>query len=69
MQVIDFLHKENTVEKDIKLKDVKFSSLQRLLTDPDFRWVAGIETKDEKVRTKYEPTILFQYSKYLGKWS
>ena len=69
MQVIDFLHKENTEEKDIKLKDVKFSSLQRLLTDPDFRWVAGIETKGEKVRTKYEPTILFQYSKYLGKWS
>jgi|SRR5690554_613640 len=58
LQVIDFLHKESTVEKDIKskLKDVKSSSLQRLVTDPDFRRVAGIEIKDGKVRTKYEPS-------------
>jgi len=58
LQIIDFLSKEGTVENDIKakLKDVKSSSLQRLATDPDFRRVAGIEIKDGKVLTRYEPS-------------
>lgn len=57
LQVIDFLQKEDTVDLELKknLSKVKSSSLQRLLTDPDFRKVAGIDIKDGKVLTKYDP--------------
>jgi len=57
LQIIEFLGKEDSVEDDVKnnLKDVKSSSLQRLATDPDFRKAAGIDIKDGKVITKYDP--------------
>lgn len=58
LQIIDFLLKESSVDSDIKsqLKNVKSSSLQRLVTDPDFRRVAGIEIYNGKVQTKFEPS-------------
>ena len=58
LQIIDFLQKTSTVDSAIKskLKNVKSSSLQRLVTDPDFRRVAGIEIKNGKVQTKFEPS-------------
>ena len=57
LQIIDFLQKETSVEEGLKsqLKRVKSSSLQRLATDPDFRRISGIEIKNGKVTTKYEP--------------
>lgn len=57
LQIIDFLEKEESVESDVKdnLKKVKSSSLQRLAADPDFRRMAGIDIKDGKVITRYEP--------------
>jgi hypothetical protein len=58
LQIIDFLNKEETVDSELKsnLNKVKSSSLQRLATDPDFRRVAGIDIKDGKVITRYEPS-------------
>lgn len=58
LQIIDFLHKEDTVDVELKrnLNKVKSSSLQRLATDPDFRRVAGIDIKDGKVVTRYDPS-------------
>lgn len=58
LQVIDFLQKEDSVDSELKknLSTIKSSSLQRLVTDPDFRRVSGIEIKDGKVVTQYEPS-------------
>lgn len=58
LQVLDFLQKEDSVDSELKskLSKVKSSSLQRLITDPDFRRVAGIDIKDGKVTTRYEPS-------------
>lgn len=58
LQIIDFLEKEESVGSELKsnLKKVKSSSLQRLATDPDFRRMAGIDIKDGKVITQYEPS-------------
>ncbi len=58
LQIIDFLEKEESVDGELKsnLKKVKSSSLQRLATDPDFRRMAGIDIKDGKVITRYEPS-------------
>lgn len=58
LQVIDFLQKEDTVDSELEknLSKVKSSSLQRLVTDPDFRRVAGIDIKDGKVITRFEPS-------------
>ncbi|WP_375587498.1 ParB N-terminal domain-containing protein [Flagellimonas aurea] len=57
LQIIDFLQKEDSVDSELKknLSKVKSSSLQRLATDPDFRRVSGIDIKDGKVITRYEP--------------
>lgn len=58
LQIIDFLKKEESIDEDLKknLGKVKSSSLQRLATDPDFRRMAGIDIKDGKVITRYEPS-------------
>lgn len=58
LQIIDFLHKESSVDPELKnnLNKIKSSSLQRLATDPDFRRVAGIDIKNGKVVTRYEPS-------------
>ncbi len=57
LQVIDFLQKEDSVDETLKknLKKVKSSSLQRLITDPDFRKLSGIEIKEGKVITRFDP--------------
>ena len=57
LQILDFLKKENSVDPELKesFGKVKSSSLQRLATDPDFRRVSGIDIKDGKVITRYEP--------------
>ena len=52
------LQKEDSVDSELKknLSKVKSSSLQRLATDPDFiRRDSGIDIKDGKVITRYEP--------------
>lgn len=58
LQIIDFLQKEDSVDTELKknLSKIKSSSLQRLATDPDFRRVSGIDIKDGKVITRYEPS-------------
>ncbi|UBM61329.1 ParB N-terminal domain-containing protein [Candidatus Sulfidibacterium hydrothermale] len=58
LQILDFLEKQESVDSELKnnLKKVKSSSLQRLATDPDFRRMAGIDIKDGKVITRYEPS-------------
>lgn len=58
LQIIDFLEKEESVDDELKnnLRKVKSSSLQRLATDPDFRRMVGIDIKDGKVITHYEPS-------------
>lgn len=57
LQILDFLQKEESVAPELKknLNKVKSSSLQRLATDPDFRRAAGIELKEGKVITRYDP--------------
>jgi hypothetical protein len=57
LQVIDFMQKQ-PLEESFKtnLKNVPSSSLQRLVTDPDFRRTVGIDVVDGKVVTKYDPT-------------
>jgi hypothetical protein len=57
VQVIDFMQKQPLEEQlKTKLKSVPSSSLQRLITDPDFRKAVGIELLDGKVVTKYDPS-------------
>lgn len=58
LQIIDFLQKEDSVDNELKqkLKELKSSSLQRLVSDPDFRRVSGIDIKDGKVTTRFEPS-------------
>ena len=58
LQIIDFLHKEDSVDEELKknLGKVASSSLQRLLSDPDFRNASGIDIKDGKVITILEPS-------------
>jgi hypothetical protein len=66
LQIIDFLKKHEAVDEELKKKlgKVKSSSLQRLATDPDFRKLAGIEIKNGKLTTCYEP---FEIVKPLSK--
>jgi hypothetical protein len=61
VQIIDFMHRQQ-VESSLKdnLKNVPSSSLQRLVTDPDFRKVVGIDVLDGKVITKYDPSELIK---------
>lgn len=53
LQVIDFLGKQE-IEDDLKknLNKLPSSSVQRLVTDPDFRNVVGLDIKDGKLYTK-----------------
>lgn len=53
LQLIDFLDKQ-TIDDDLKknLNKLPSSSVQRLVTDPDFRSVVGIEIKEGKLYTK-----------------
>lgn len=53
LQVIDFLNKQ-PIENELKtnINKLPSSSVQRLVTDPDFRNVAGLEIKDGKLYTK-----------------
>ncbi len=56
LQVIDFLSKQD-LDADLKrdLNKLPSSSVQRLVTDPDFRSVVGLDIKDGKLYTKLPP--------------
>lgn len=57
LQILEFLGKQEEVDDETKakLKNVPSSSLQRLATDPDFRKTVGIDIKEGKITTRYEP--------------
>lgn len=56
LQVIDFLRKQPiSYELKQNLKKIPSSSVQRLMTDPDFRNVIGVSIKNDKLYTKFPP--------------
>ena len=57
LQVLNFLRKNDNVEFAVQseLRKVKISSLQRLVGDPDFRILAGLEVKNSKLVSRLHP--------------
>jgi hypothetical protein len=57
LQVLDFLQKQADLDLMLKsrIKDVPSSSLQRLVGDPAFREVVGIDIVDGEVVTRLQP--------------